>query len=145
MSKFKLSSTSNSRLNTCHEKLQEVIREAIKRTNVDFGVSEGYRSIQRQQELYASGRTKPGPILTYVDGIKKKSKHNVYPSQAVDIYAWVNKASWDSRYLIYLGGVITSTANDLGIDIRWGGNWDSDGEIITDQSFLDLPHFEIIL
>lgn len=32
----------------------------------------------------------------------------------------------------------------LGIDIRWGGNWDMDGEPVTDQNFQDLVHFELV-
>jgi hypothetical protein len=28
--------------------------------------------------------------------------------------------------------------------LKWGANWDMDGEIITDQGFMDLPHFELI-
>jgi len=30
----------------------------------------------------------------------------------------------------------------LEVDLRWGGNWDMDGEPITDQDFQDLVHFE---
>jgi hypothetical protein len=32
----------------------------------------------------------------------------------------------------------------VGVMIRWGGNWDMDGEPITDQDFQDLVHFELI-
>ena len=28
--------------------------------------------------------------------------------------------------------------------LRWGGNWDMDGEILIDQSFDDRPHVELI-
>ena len=31
----------------------------------------------------------------------------------------------------------------MNIKIRWGGDWDSDN-IMKDQTFNDLPHFEII-
>ncbi len=30
------------------------------------------------------------------------------------------------------------------INIRWGGNWDQDGEPVTDQDFQDLMHYEIV-
>jgi len=28
------------------------------------------------------------------------------------------------------------------VKIRWGGNWDMDGEPVTDQEFQDLVHYE---
>lgn len=38
-------------------------------------IVEGVRTKERQQELYAQGRTAPGPIVTNADGIYKKSEH----------------------------------------------------------------------
>lgn len=46
-------------------------------------VVEGYRTAAYQKELYAKGRTKPGRVVTFCDGYKKKSKHQ--SSMAVDI------------------------------------------------------------
>lgn len=145
MSEFVFGRVSAQRLSTMDERLQKVFSLALKRSKVDFGIAEGHRPVSRQQELYALGRTKPGSIVTRVDGVNRKSMHNYKPSLAGDIYAWVNnKASWDAKHLCYLAGVITSAADELGISIRWGGNWDGDGEIISDQKFMDLPHFELI-
>ena len=42
----------------------------------------------------------------------------------------------------YFGGFVLGTAEEMGIDIRWGGDWDSDRDL-DDQSFDDLPHFEV--
>jgi len=36
---------------------------------------EGRRTLERQQWLYAQGRTRPGPKVTPCDGIKTRSKH----------------------------------------------------------------------
>ena len=38
-------------------------------------VTEGLRTIARQQTLYAQGRTSPGKIVTNCDGVSKKSRH----------------------------------------------------------------------
>ncbi|WP_243651316.1 M15 family metallopeptidase [Hymenobacter gummosus] len=47
-------------------------------------VTECYRSPERQEELYAQGRSKPGPIVTYKRG--GQSKHNVGPpTPALDV------------------------------------------------------------
>jgi peptidoglycan L-alanyl-D-glutamate endopeptidase CwlK len=49
----------------------------------------------------------------------------------------------------YFAGYVKATAEQLKKDqlichdIRWGGDWDSDTEV-NDQTFIDLPHFELI-
>lgn len=144
-----LSNTSKARLSTCDSDIQMVIETAIKLCPIDFGVAEGYRTIERQQELY-NKRDANGKRLTKIDGINKKGNHNYFPSRAIDLYAYVNgKASWEAKDMIFIAGFITAVAEmlrDAGAiksKFRWGGNWDQDGEIISDQDFQDLPHFEI--
>ena len=130
-------------LDSCHADLQPIAKEALRRSQIDFKIVEGHRSLERQQLLYKAGKSK-------IDGLTRKGKHNYSPSLAFDICAIVGgRASWRECYLAYLGGVITATAADLlasdkvSHKLRWGGNWDGDGEIITDQSFIDMPHFEL--
>jgi len=149
--KYHYSNNSKAELATCHDDLQIVFNEVIKVTNVDLIIVNGNRSIQEQQDMYAQGRTKPGAIITNVDGVNDIGKHNELPAKAVDICCYVNgKASWEIKHLCYLGGVVMSTANRLYEEgkikhrIRWGGNWDGDGEIISDQNLVDGPHYEII-
>lgn len=132
------SKTSQERLATCHPLLQQVANEAIKTCPVDFGIAEGNRTIERQQQLFKEGKSK-------IDGITQKGKHNYIPSEAFDIYAYVNgKISYDAATLSFIAGFIISTAIKLNIKLRWGGNWDGDGEIIKDQTLIDLPHFELL-
>lgn len=139
---FAFGKSSSEKLATCNKNLQAVMQLAIKRTTVDFGISEGYRSEERQQELYKQGRTEPGEIVTHVDGINKKSKHNEKPSKAVDIFGYVNgKATYDVPHMCLIAGVILACADELKIPIRWGGNFDQDGQIMEDWN--DLPHFEL--
>lgn len=139
-----LSNRSKQRLATCHPDLQLIISTAINISDIDFGVSEGHRSIEKQQQYFAEGKSK-------IDGVTKKGKHNYEPSLAVDIYPWIEgKADWDNEHLSYLSGIIHAVAEMLLREgrithrIRWGGNWDMDGTIITDQTFQDRPHFELI-
>ena len=143
MQHHKFGKKSREKLESAHMDLRAIMAESLRVSMIDFGVSEGHRSTARQNELFKQG-------LTKIDGISKKGKHNHSPSLAVDIYGYVNgKISYKMEHLSYLGGVITSTAERLfqegRIDerIRWGGNWDRDGEIITDQKFDDLVHFEL--
>lgn len=157
---YKFSKTSQERLNTCHRDLQLILEVSLSVSKVDFGIAEGHRPVEKQMDYFKRGRkliggkwvvTDPGKVITKVDGTSIKGKHNELPSQAVDIYAFVDgKASWAEKDLCYLGGVITSVAalllagGRIKTKLRWGGNWDGDGTIITDQSFIDLPHFELM-
>lgn len=148
---FKFGKNSKERLETCHPDIQKVLNLAISRSKVDFGISEGHRSIERQQELYAIGRTvnRHKSKVTNVDGVKKKGKHNYLPSLAVDIYIWHNNPStrrqidYDESHLSYVAGIIDSCAAELKIELTWGGNWDNDGIIKFDQNLNDMPHFQI--
>lgn len=102
---------------------------------------EFHRTMNRQQELYALGRTKPGRIVTYKDGIIEISNHQIW--EAADCclvfinpltggYRW--EWSRDPKY---------DEAGDLcrEFGLRWGGDWDSDDEI--DSTDFDIYHFEL--
>lgn len=146
---FKFGKRSIDNLDTCHRDLQKIAKLAITRSSVDFGVSEGHRSIERQQQLFQEGKSK-------IDGVKRLSKHNHNPSLAFDIYAFHadpefrQKLAFDTLVLAFIAGVLMSCAEELyekgeiTHKLRWGGNWDRDSIIIHDQSFDDLPHFELI-
>lgn len=140
---YRFGKTSKERLSTCHIDIIKVLDFAIKVSRVDFGVAEGNRSLEKQMEYFKAGKSR-------VDGIKIKGKHNYLPSQAVDFYGWVNgKSNWEKDTLIYLAGLFIGISEvfyakgEITHKLRWGGNWDKDGEILTDQSFDDLPHMEI--
>jgi len=154
---FKFSNNSATKLATCHEDIQKVFNLVISRSNVDFGIAEGYRTVEKQQSYYAIGRTIQlhRSTITNVDGIVKKGKHNYNPSKAIDIYVWHDdtntrkKISYDGMHLAYIAGLVDSCSKELKDkgeithNITWGGNWDSDGIIIFDQNLDDMPHFEI--
>lgn len=146
---FRFGKSSSAQLETCHEDLQRIMKLAISRSRIDFGFSEGHRSIKRQKELYNSGHS-------MIEGTHKKGKHNYNPSLAADIYVYHpdlltrRKLAYDKCSLCYIAGVIICCTKDLlergeiNHQICWGGNWDRDGVILQDQSFDDLPHFELI-
>lgn len=146
-----LSQSSKKRLETCHPDLQLVIEESIKYSPVDFGISHGYRSPEEQNELYQKGRTKPGDVVTYLDGYNKKSKHNESPSDAVDFYCWPREIMYDTEHLAAVVGVILSTANRLYEEgkinsiIKSGGDWNQNGIFVRkddSERFIDMPHIE---
>ncbi len=135
---------SRSKLATCHQDLQLIMNEAIAISNVDFGIAEGERSIAQQIIYFREGKSK-------IDGVTQKGKHNYSPSLAVDIYPFIEgKPKWDNEHLSYLAGVFHAVSEMLfktgkiNHKLRWGGNWNSDGTILIDQSFDDRPHFELV-
>jgi peptidoglycan L-alanyl-D-glutamate endopeptidase CwlK len=119
------------RLATCDERLQRVMFEAIK--HVDFSVLCGHRGEVEQTAAFRAGTTK----VQYPN-----SKHNAYPSKAVDIVPY--PVDWrDTRRFDYLAGHILGIAGQMGIKLRWGGDWNGNDDM-SDQSFNDLPHFELV-
>ncbi len=134
--------TSQKRLDTCHEDLQKICNEVIK--YFDFSILEGTRTLEQQQEYFRTGRSK-------LDGITKKSKHQSFPSHAVDVapypidFAQASKAK--ARFYMLAGyffeaSKVLQERGEINHEIRWGGDWDSDKKF-EDQSFDDLPHFEL--
>lgn len=124
------------RLATCDPRLQIIMKEAIKRSPVDFGIAEGHRSDEDQMRYFREGKSK-------CDGVTTKSKHQSNPSKAVDIFGWVDgKMNYEVHVMCFLAGIIICIAKELEIDVRWGGNFDMDSDIL-EQNFNDLPHYEI--
>ena len=144
-----LSKTSDARLSTCDPYIQKVLRKAIEISAVDFGVAQGKRTVEEQAQYFKEGKSKVNPASYTKEELPLKGKHitdDVYTmAGAVDIYAYLSGkgASWDTKHLCYLAGVIMSIDSQMENKLRWGGNWDMDGEIISDQNFQDLPHFEM--
>lgn len=124
------SKRSAAQLATCHPDLQWVLEEAIR--HIDFTVLEGHRDKDAQNAAVADGKSK----VRWPNG-----KHNSKPSLAVDIAPYpIDWKNW--RRFDYLAGYIMGIASQMGITLRWGGDWDSDHDF-ADQTFHDLPHFEL--
>lgn len=127
------SDLSNQRLDTCHPDLQRLFRAVVK--EVDCTIVEGHRNRTRQNLMVKEGKSK-------VEW--PKSKHNPMPSEAVDVAPYIFKKgiSWDRNQCSYFAGRVKEIAIKLGVNIRWGGDWDGDGDL-NDQTFNDLIHFEL--
>jgi peptidoglycan L-alanyl-D-glutamate endopeptidase CwlK len=128
------SAASLAHLETCHPDLRALFEEVIKHR--DCTIIEGHRSDERQEELWRTGASKLGP---------GQSKHNRSPSGAVDAgpYFPGEGIPWNDRerWLTW-GGFVLGVAAVLGIKIRAGSDWDGDW-LHSDQSFHDMPHFEL--
>lgn len=107
--------------------LQRVVDFAIR--FVDFSITEGRRTLERQKQLLAEGKTKT-----------LDSKH--LTGEAFD-FAPYPELDWkDRERFIYIAGHIMMAGHTLGVPLRYGGDWDRDGQL-KDNVFDDLPHFEL--
>ena len=118
------------RLQTCDQKLQELFYEVVK--HFDCSIIEGHRGEERQNKAFADGKSK----VKYPNG-----KHNKFPSVAVDVAPY--PIDWSDRDRFhYFGGFVLGVAKEMGMNIRWGGDWNQDTHT-KDNKFDDLVHFEI--
>ena len=133
---FKLSDRSLQRMKDVNPKLINLALLAIKRTPVDFGIAwmGGLRTSEEQNQLFKDGYSK-------CDGYLKMSKHQ--SGDAIDLNVFVgNKVVDNKEMLCVVAGVMFACASEQNVKLRWGLDWDSDGDI-RDNVFNDMYHFEL--
>lgn len=119
---FRLSDRSRARLKGVHPALVGVIEAAIANTPVDFMVTEGLRTRERQAALVRAGASRT-----------LNSRH--LTGHAVDVAALVDGAiRWDWPLYPRIAEAIKAAARVRGVALVWGGDW---------PSLRDGPHFEL--
>lgn len=119
---FKFSQRSRKNLEGVHPDLVKVMELAIFRTPIDFAITEGLRTRERQAQLVKAGASKT-----------MNSRH--ITGHAVDFACFVGgKLSWDWPLYVQVGEIIKQSAKELGISVVWGGDW---------KTFKDGPHVEL--
>lgn len=117
-------------LGKAHPSLQKVMNEA--RKHVEFRVLDATRGEAAQTKAYneKASKAKFG-----------QSAHNYTPAIAVDIfpapYNWKDRASFEKA-----AEIIMRVAREMKVPLRWGGDWNMDGNKTTSDSW-DMPHFEL--
>ena len=149
---FKLSERSMAKLEGVDSRMQDVVKEAITLTKVDFGVICGMRTEDEQRELVAKGASKT-----------MKSKH--LDGLAVDLMAYIgSRASWELNLYDDIADAMAEAARNNNVKIRWGAAWHVDSIADWDftmqdamnsyvdlrraqgrRPFIDGPHFEIMV
>lgn len=147
---FRLSNRSKSRLEGVDPRLVECVHRAIKITSIDFGVTQGLRTLEEQKALFDRRATKT-----------MNSKH--LTGHAVDLVAYIGpRVSWELAVYDDIADAMQEAAIEVGVPIRWGGAWQipdirewtntmqfaqnkyvdlrrSQGR----RPFIDAPHFEV--
>ena len=130
---WKFGKRSEEKLATVHRELSSVARKALELSPVDFGVTEGLRSQEKQAELFAIGATKT-----------LKSKH--LTGRAIDIACFVDgKITWELEYYQIVANAFDLARKELDTDLRWGGSWHvNDFALREENKFIDAVHFELV-
>jgi peptidoglycan L-alanyl-D-glutamate endopeptidase CwlK len=153
---FRLSQRSLDRLEGVHPDMTAVVERAIQLSKVDFGVTQGVRTLDEQKANVAAGRSQT-----------MRSKHLLQDdgfSHAVDVVAYVGPdVSWELNLYDDICDAFKEAAKEVGCSIKWGAAW-SEGDIRTylgtsedammayvdlrrsqgRRPFIDAPHFELM-
>lgn len=145
---FRLGTSSKARLALVHPHLRQLVERAILVTEIDFTVSEGIRTLERQRQLVAAGASQT-----------LRSRH--LTGHAVDLAPLLDgHVRWDWPLCFKVADAMRLASLELGIPIEWGGAWDrrlkdfDDAEHAQDdylearrkagkRPFLDGPHFQL--
>jgi len=116
-------------LTECHPVFTLICEDLIQ--HIDFALIEGHRGEEAQELAFSKG-------LSHLHF--DHSKHNKKPSDA--IHAVPYPIDWEDRErFTFLAGMFIVTGRKYNAIIRWGGDWDQDGEL-RNNNFDDLAHFE---
>lgn len=147
---FKLSQRSLDNLDGVKKDLVDVVKRAIEITEIDFGVTEGLRTIEKQRELFEKGASQT-----------MASKH--ITGDAVDLVAYIgSKVCWELNVYDEIADAMRQAAEELSVNLRWGAAWHKNltGSAMTGEDlmneyidlrrsegkrpFIDAPHFELV-
>jgi peptidoglycan L-alanyl-D-glutamate endopeptidase CwlK len=125
---FTFSQRSLDRLVGVHPDLVRVVHGALAVSKIDFVVVEGMRSLERQKELFAGGRSRT-----------MKSRH--LTGHAVDLAPILDldgdgktEISWSRSHFYPIVDAMHAASAALKVQLTWGGDW---------QTFVDMPHWEL--
>lgn len=145
---YSLSELSLNRLQGVNPNLVKVVKRAIELSGVDFRVSEGVRTKERQALLVRQGASQT-----------MNSRH--LTGHAVDLVAIVDgQVSWDFNHYYTIAKAIAQASTELDVSVRWGGAWTvitnkngtpqdwvkaykAERKKLGKKEFLDGVHFEI--
>lgn len=127
---FTFSKASKASRAKLHPLLRSIVDAAIQ--EIDFKILDATRGRAAQTRAFLQGKSKAK---------FGQSAHNFVPAIAVDLfpapYDWENYKAFDR-----LAEVIMRIAKEKGIPLRWGGDWNMDGDKTKSDAW-DKPHFEL--
>lgn len=127
MKEYYFSDKSEDKLKKCDHHLQSVAYLALKYSKYDFGITETLRTKERQEQLVSEGKSQT------LNSRHLPSEYGF--SEALDFVVYVdNEVTWDIKYYRAVAQAFFRAAIELGIQIEWGGLW---------ETFVDGPHIQL--
>ncbi|AYO37212.1 M15 family metallopeptidase [Serratia sp. P2ACOL2] len=119
---YRFSERSEKNLVGVNPALVAVARRALELSPVDFGITEGLRSRERQKQMVAAGASQT-----------MNSRH--LTGHAVDVVAYLgSNISWEWKYYEQIAIAFKQVGAELATPIEWGGDW---------KTLKDGPHFQL--
>lgn len=124
-------------VNELHPQLKHKLNKLLKECNskgIGIIVTEGFRSVEYQDRLYAKGRTAPGVIVTNARGKDYNSQHqwriafDIAINYDVDGDGKVTDDTWNEKGFREVAKIAKSSK----VRLAWGGDWTNP---------VDMPHF----
>ncbi len=106
-------------------KFSLLLKECAKK-GIYLIITEGFRTKEYQDQLYAKGRTAPGKVVTNARGSSYSSQHQW--GIAFDIAINDSKHLYDSAIIKKVAKIAKSSK----VGLAWGGDW---------KGLVDTPHF----
>ena len=120
---FQFGKRSIKRLEGVHPDLVKVCHRALEMSPIDFSIIEGMRTLKRQKALLAKGAS-----------TTLRSRH--LTGHAIDMAPYIDGTiRWDWPLYHQIAPLFKKAADELGINVEWGGDW---------QSFPDGPHWQLL-
>lgn len=120
---IELAQKSKDKLEKVHPALRRVIEKAAELSDMKFIVTEGVRSVARQQELVKLGASRT-----------MNSRHITGHAVDLAVQDAAGKVLWDWPLYAKLAAIVKRAAGECATPIEWGGDW---------RSFKDGPHFQL--
>lgn len=127
---FTFGKRSRKNLEHVHPDLILLAARALQLSSIDFGITEGCRTLERQQHLIDIGAS----------SLKKPENSRHVPgkdglAKAIDVVAYDDgEVSWAWPLYHQIYDAFCKASEELDIPFEWGGNW---------KSFKDGPHFQL--
>lgn len=142
---YKYGRRSAKKLSTAHSLLQVLMYTIVPK--FDNSVIWGWRGEEIQTQAFESGNSEKRWPESKHNFFKEEGGEQIPEAWALDVGPYnrkLKKVDWDDvKSFRYFAGHIKAHANLLGIQLRWGGDWDRDNDA-SNQKLMDLAHIELV-